>query len=302
MQLRLKPIVKALPPVRRIIDQRDAVQSRLKATAKELAREARRSERLQSQVDALTDTCDAQAAQLAELAAGVSYASDGMRLRGKSVAWLADERFMRAYQKGVRSGHAFGGTNADEDIHIEWRVHIALWAAQHAMHLEGDFVECGVNTGIYSLAICEYLDFNSFDRSFYLFDTYEGVPESQMLPSERKSRVASNVQYEDCYDVAKNNFAPYDGAILVRGMVPDTLTEVDIDKVAYLSIDMNIVYPEIAAIEFFWDKLVSGAIVLLDDYGWSGHAEQQRAWDEFARGRDVAIGTLPTGQGLLIKP
>ena len=55
-------------------------------------------------------------------------------------------------------------------------------------------------------------------------------------------------------------------AKLVRGMVPDTLTTVSIDKVCYLAIDMNIVAPEIAALRYFWDKLVPGAVVVFDDY------------------------------------
>jgi hypothetical protein len=77
---------------------------------------------------------------------------------------------------------------------------------------------------------------------------------------------------------------------------------VDIRRVCYLSIDMNIVEPEIAAIEFFWDKLSPGAPVVLDDYGWSNYRLQKEAMDRFARQRGVAILTLPTGQGLLLKP
>ena len=33
------------------------------------------------------------------------------------------------------------------DPKIEWRVHVALWAAKCAVRAEGDFVECGVNHG-----------------------------------------------------------------------------------------------------------------------------------------------------------
>jgi len=46
----------------------------------------------------------------------------------------------------------------------------------------------------------------------------------------------------------------------------------------------------------------STAAVLLDDYGHSGHEEQKRAFDGFALSKDVKILTLPTGQGLIIKP
>jgi len=85
-------------------------------------------------------------------------------------------------------------------------------------------------------------------------------------------------------------------------MVPDTLAEFPADRrVAYLSIDMNIVLPEIATIEFFWDRLVPGAIVLLDDYGWSTHTAQKQAFDAFAQAHGTMILNLPTGQGLIIR-
>jgi hypothetical protein len=102
--------------------------------------------------------------------------------------------------------------------------------------------------------------------------------------------------------LAKNNFAPYPNAKLVRGRVPETLTSVDIAKVCFLSLDMNIAEPEIAAIEFFWDRLVPGGIVVLDDYGWLEHRPQKLAMDRFARGKGVEILSVPTGQGLLLKP
>ena len=54
--------------------------------------------------------------------------------------------------------------------------------------LAGDFVECGTNTGIMSLAICKYIDFNNTGKRFFLFDTYCGIPEEQILPEERHAR------------------------------------------------------------------------------------------------------------------
>ena len=51
----------------------------------------------------------------------------------------------------------------------------------------------------------------------------------------------------------------------VRGKVPNTLAAFPADRrVSYLSIDLNIVLPEIAAMEFFWDKLSPGALVVLE--------------------------------------
>ena len=64
---------------------------------------------------------------------------------------------------------------------------------------------------------------------------------------------------------------------------------------------MNCVEPEIAAANYFWNMLVNGGIVLLDDYGWTNRLEQKNAFDEFANKNGLKVLPLPTGQGLIIK-
>jgi O-methyltransferase len=228
-----------------------------------------------------------------------SYDADCLSVWGKNVAFLHDPRFLDAYRAGINSGHIF--TPPGEDLHIEWRVAVACWAAKHGSHLEGDFVECGTNTGIMSLAICRYLDFNSTGKRFFLFDTFSGIPTDQISPLE-KDRAKENVYYYDCWTTALRNFKPYPNVTLVRGKIPEILPTADIAKVCYLSIDMNIAYPERASLEFFWDKLSPGAIVLFDDYDWIPYREQKLTHDEFAANHGVEILPLPTGQGMLIKP
>lgn len=232
-----------------------------------------------------------------------TYDSDSLRVWGKGAGFLNDPRFQAAYRRGMFSGHKIGQQKG-VDLHIEWRVHTVLWAATQAAKLSGDFVECGVNTGIYSLAICDYLEFNSLDKNFYLFDTFSGIPTEQLNEAERKRRPLSklNNSYEECYETAKHNFAAFPRAILVRGRVPETLADTPDSAVCYLSIDMNIAEPEIAALNHFWPRLTPGAPVVLDDYGWNSHLPQRVAMDEFASKQGLTILELPTGQGLLIKP
>jgi O-methyltransferase len=234
-----------------------------------------------------------------------TYDADFLTVWHKSADFLADQKFMAAYRAGMDSGHKIGRpTGSADDIHIEWRIHICCWAAWHAKQLPGDFVECGTNTGIMSLAVANFINFNATDKSFFLFDTFRGIPDDQILPEERLlGRANENKElYEECYERARRNFAPFPKARLVRGTVPDTLTSVQIDRVCYLCLDMNIMAPELAAIEHFWDKLVPGAPVILDDYGWLAYGRQKEAMDAFAARKGVKIANLPTGQGLLLKP
>ena len=309
MRASLKRLMNFMPGVRNGVAERELAH--LKAVARQSSQEA----------DQLRDLLAAKEKELANawehahklnnalqhldgIFKSADYNSDSLLVSHKNVSFLHNERFMAAYKRGVHSGHRLGeafGTGTD--IHIEWRCHVVCWAAERARRLPGAFVECGVNTGILSLAVCDYIDFNATDKDFYLFDTFAGIPESQMHAHERKQRVQENEKlYEECYDLVRRNFAPFPRARLVRGMVPDTLPSVTIDKVCYLSIDMNIVHPEIAAMEYFWDKLVPGAAVILDDYGWKNYQLQQEAHDRFAASKGVPILLLPTGQGLIIKP
>jgi hypothetical protein len=54
------------------------------------------------------------------------------------------------------------------------------------------------------------------------------------------------------------------------------------------------------SIEVLWSKLTPGAIIVLDDYAFTGYETPHRAWDDFAKSCNLMILTVPTGQGLLI--
>jgi hypothetical protein len=207
---------------------------------------------------------------------------------------MTDPRFQRAYAAGKRTG-SWG--NAD----LQWTAYLACWAAELGVHLEGDFVECGVNRGGLARTILEFVDLPAAGKKFYLLDTFEGLMQRYISPEEERRGIKPG-GYEPCYDAVMETFSPFAGCVvIVKGAVPDSLPQAAPEKVAYLSIDMNCTEPEIAAAEFYWPRMVSGSVMLLDDYGWDMHAAQKRAFDLFARQRDVLVLSLPTGQGLIVK-
>jgi hypothetical protein len=223
----------------------------------------------------------------------LTYNQDGLATR-HNADFMYDKHFQLAYNAGKRTG-SWGR----EEIH--WRAYIACWAAEKAVALDGDFVECGVNRGGLAITIMEFVNFKSLSKKFFLFDTFNGLVEN-LLTDEERALGCKGGGYEECYNEVKTIFSSFSNVVLIRGPVPDTLERVNIQKVSYLSIDMNCVTPEIAAVQFFWDKIVSGGIVLLDDYGWHGHIEQKKAFDIFSEKNGVRVLPLPTGQGIILKP
>lgn len=229
---------------------------------------------------------------VAVLPGHVSYESDGLATI-HSADFQDDARFRKAYESGLRTG-----SWAD----VSWRAHVVAWAAQSASGLEGDFIECGVNRGGYSRLIVDYVGLAGQQRKFYLLDTFCGLVPGLVSPDEVERGILDAYAYEDCYDAVKATFADCPNVVLIRGTVPDTLSEVRSERIAFLSIDMNCIEPEIAAATAFWDRLVPGGFMVLDDYGHPLHVGQRKAFDKFAADRGVTILSLPTAQGLIVKP
>lgn len=224
---------------------------------------------------------------------------DGLRTDPKVIHnhdFMKDERYVAAFQ----AGHMALGL----DHPMYWRLHVALFFARRGLALEGDFVECGVWRGFLSAAITNYLGWERVNKTLFLFDTFEGLVDDLLTDAER-ANVAKlehlRPYYRDCFDAVQKNFAQYSNVRIIKGIVPDSLKTQPIERVAYLSLDMNCAVPEIEAAEFFWDRLANSAAIVLDDYGFVSYEEQKRAFDDFARRKGTQVLALPTGQGVILK-
>jgi hypothetical protein len=209
--------------------------------------------------------------------------------------------FQAAYARGVQA-------SAGADPRMEWRVHVALWAACIAARVPGDFVECGVNAGFVSSAIMRRLDWAKTGKRFYLIDTFSGPVLSQYSREEidgGRGRVAEEAVARGAYvtdlERVRANYAEWPNVQIVPGAVPGVLSSLRIDRVAFLHIDMNCAYPERAALEYFWDRIAQGGMVLFDDYAYFGNEALAQAIDCAAGSLGAEVLSLPTGQGLMVK-
>ncbi len=227
-----------------------------------------------------------------------TFSADGLWTT-HNASFLQDERFKASYELGAQSGHRIC---QPQDLHIEWRVYLCCWAAQQALKLPGDFVECGVSTGIVSRAVANYVDFGRHAKRYWLVDTFEGIPLHQASAQERKLAESKNQRhYYDCSEEVRKHFSRYPNVEVIKGCVPRVLQTLNIPTVAFLHIDMNIAEPEVQAMRHFWDKLSPGGLVVFDDYASMAHQAQKVALDDFAAAHNFSILALPTGQGLAIK-
>jgi O-methyltransferase len=225
----------------------------------------------------------------------LSYANDLLYTYHNS-DFIREKKFAEAYALVKQLGGRLL-----ENYDIQWRIHVVCWAAKHAAQLEGDFVDCGVYSGFSPRAICHFVDFEKLNKTYYLMDTFAGMDNRYSSSYEMERNKKLGYAEVDLYAQVQETFKNFRTKI-IKGAIPDTLPQADCEKVSFLSIDMNSELPEVAALEYFWPKMVSGGIIVLDDYGYPGCLNQKLAHDKFAASKGVMVLSLPTCQGLIIKP
>ena len=138
-----------------------------------------------------------------------TYFEDDIRV-SKNVDFLKDDNFIQSKDKAKQ--HIF-----NYDYSPDWRLYIELWASSHAIKLEGDFVQCGVDTGYTARAIIEYVKFYKYpEKTFFLYDTYEGLP-SDRIPKNEPAAFWN--EYRDVYGFVKNAFRDFKNIKIIKGIV-----------------------------------------------------------------------------------
>jgi O-methyltransferase len=229
---------------------------------------------------------------------------DRLLTLGKSMGFFDDPRFAAAYQT-IRGSHQYDQYASPQTV--AWRLHTLVWAAQNALEIDGDFVECGVFKGDFSWVVSQLTDFARQDRTFYLYDTFAGFApaysSSEDFPDGPGFLDFAHEIYKDpaIYEEVLRKFRDYPNVRIIRGAVPDSLVDTAPARIAFLHIDLNSPAAEIGALETLFDRVAPGAAIVFDDYGWYQFRRQKEAEDAFMAARGYRILELPTGQGLVIK-
>lgn len=216
------------------------------------------------------------------------FAGDNVILFNRILGYRRDRKFMEAFEANAHTA---------QEKSLELRLNTLIWAAKHALHIPGDFVECGVWRGFCSSVIVDYLDFETVPKKFYLYDTFAGIPEEFDSEHHNHPVLSEPGIYQHVCELFKSR----ENVIIVRGIVPLTFADKMPEKIAFLHLDMNSSKSEIAALDVLFDRVSPGGLIVFDDFGWMGYQAQHFAEQKYMAERGHCILELPSGQGLLIK-
>jgi O-methyltransferase len=189
-------------------------------------------------------------------------------------------------------------------------------AVEHVARAEvpGDLVECGVWRGGSSMLAALALE--RFEpgsqRALYLYDTFAGMSEPTAedgADTHARWRAQQDGDVNAwCYaplDEVRRNLAAAgvegDRLKLVEGKVEDTIPGVAPERIALLRLDTDWYESTLHELRHLYDRVPSGGILLLDDYGrWQG---ARRAVDEFfAGGPPILLNRLDSTGRIGVRP
>lgn len=190
----------------------------------------------------------------------------------------------------------------DYTVVKEDRCYMIYKLCQHSLHLEGDFVECGVYKGGTAFLIAYTLSSNSIrDKTLHLFDTFSGMPSMACKdPGGHKKGDFGDV----CLDAVKEYLREFPFVTFYPGLIPKTFESETLRdrKFSFAHIDVDLYQTTKDCLSFFYDRMVSGGVMIFDDYGFLCYEfAQKQAVDEFFSDKPENPISLRSGQCIFIK-
>lgn len=152
----------------------------------------------------------------------------------------------------------------------------------------GEIAECGVYKGGTAKILAELAG----DRPLFLFDTFEGMPQTDPARDLHRSGDFSDT------DIAsvRSYLSEHKSVTCVPGLIPDSLEAVRDRHFCFVHIDLDIYSAIKSACEFFYPRIQPGGWLLFDDYGYSSCPGARAAVDEFFADKPEVKTSMVTGQ------
>jgi O-methyltransferase len=180
----------------------------------------------------------------------------------------------------------------------------------------GAIVECGVWRGGSMQAVAlALLRRGVNDRDLHLYDTFEGMsepteedltadgtPATELLATHPKtSAVWAIADLDDVRAGMADTSYPAEHIHYHVGRVEETIPAEVPERIAILRLDTDWYESTRHELEYLFDRVPSGGVVVFDDYGtWQG---ARRAVDEFLERNGTRLLLVPVGEGrITLKP
>jgi len=165
--------------------------------------------------------------------------------------------------------------------------------------INGSVVELGVDFG----DTAKYLNLVFEDRTFYLFDTFEGFPTDQVQYERSLGTMVEKMT--DFYNdrstqdkVLGKMFYP-EKCVIKKGIFPDSLNGLE-DNFALVHIDCDLSKPIYDALEYFYPRMSDGGYLCVHDYHNPNYPGVHQVVKDFVDKYNASMVPIPSYLGVVI--
>lgn len=161
---------------------------------------------------------------------------------------------------------------------------------------DGAIAEIGVFQGDFASKIGEFLP----DNKFYLFDTFDGFNnQDTQFDKENNYSEIDNDFTNTTEEMVLSKITNPQRCIIKKGYFPDTAAGLE-EKFIFVSIDPDLYKPAIAALEYFYPRLVEGGYIFLHDFNHSQYRGIKKALYEFMESDKIKYIPIPDISGTVV--
>ncbi len=200
--------------------------------------------------------------------------------------WLGYGDFKKYYELAKK------GTLVSPD-----RCWVLYSLCRQSLSIGGDIWECGVYKGGTASMIAQLIKDFAPDRRLHLFDTFEGMPETDSSIDIHKKGDFSDTALESVKAYIKNE----EVVIYHKGFIPDTFIGMEQAQIAFAHVDVDIKQSVLDCCAFIFPRLALGGFLIFDDYGFPSCPGARQAVDAYFSDKDAIPLILTTGQAIIFK-
>ena len=225
------------------------------------------------------------------------------------IPFIKKEPIFNLYFKSLDASNLRWSDNYYKQLRYYSLYQMAEFVASNKKLLNYDIAECGVWKGQSAYIISTIFKKNGFKKKFNIFDSFEGGLSKKSNSDENLTRKLSANEIVDeskifssTIDEVSKNLSSFPFVLFYPGWIPFSFKSVKSSKYSFVHIDVDLYQPTIDSLNYFWNLLVIGGVIVIDDYGSSQFPGATKAVDDFLKNKKIfQFYKVPMGSCFIIK-